>query len=183
MTISISSREAYFWRWALAVVATIFVTLFTGQPLAELLDNQNVRAAIFLLVMGLIGAMMVVHALKTRPRRGEIAVWLGVTAVYVMFFLRLGMPERSHLMEYSVLAVFVHKAIDERLGAGRRRPVSALLAFLLTFLVGVVDETIQLFLPDRVFDPADMFFNGSAAALALGAAALLDWVRGKRSKE
>ena len=85
--------------------------------------------------------------------------------------------ERSHLIEYGVVALFVHEALTERASHGRRVPAPALLAVLATALAGVLDECIQLFLPSRVFDPLDMLFNVLAAAMAVTASISLRWAR------
>lgn len=150
----------------------------------ELLANQDIRAAIFLLVMLLVAAAIIAHGLKTRPSRIEITLWLGIAAVYIMFFLRLGMPERSHLMEYSVLAIFINKALQERVSQGKHVPKPALLAFVATFAIGVLDECMQIFLPNRVFDMNDILFNGLAGLMAIGSALVLTWLhqRIKRTK-
>ena len=172
-----SSREKHLWLWAFLVFAAIFSTLFIGQPLAILFKNQDIQAAVFLLVMVLVGATMLVHGIKTKPGKIEITILLGIIAVYIMFFLRLGLPERSHLMEYSVLAIFIHKAITERVRQGIKIRMPALLAFVATFLIGVFDECIQIILPNRVFDPTDIMFNGIAAAMAIGSSVVLTWAR------
>lgn len=177
MSIFTSSREKRLWLCVLLVIIAIYSTLFLGQPLAELFESQDFRAAIFLLVMLLIGTTILIHAIKTKPSKTEITFILGIIAVYIMFTLRLGMPERSHLMEYSVLAIFVHQAINERLRNGKQIPVPALISFILTFLIGVIDECIQLFLPNRVFDTQDIVFNGMAAVAALGTYTVILWIR------
>ena len=171
-----SSREKHLWIWSFAVLTTIFSTLFIGQPLARLFGNQDVRAVVFVLVMILVGATIIIHALKTKPGKVEITLLLGIVAVYIMFFLRLGMPERSHLMEYSVLAIFIHKAIIERVNQGKQIRWPALLSFFLAFLIGVVDECIQIILPERVFDTDDIIFNAMAVAMAIGSCVVLAWV-------
>lgn len=182
MPLFTSSREKQFWLWALAVLAAIFSTLFLGQPLAELFGDQNIQAAIFLLVMFLVGVAILIHAIKTKPSKVELTIWFGIVAVYVMFILRLGLPERSHLMEYSVLAIFIHKAITERVNQGKLIPRPALVAALFTSLIGVLDECIQIFLPDRVFDTNDIIFNGMAVAMAIGTRVFLAWVRKRMRK-
>ena len=102
---------------------------------------------------------------------------LGVAAVYLMVFARMGIPERSHLFEYSVLAVFIYEALLERANQGRRVPVPALLAFLATSLFGVFDECIQAILPSRVFELQDILFNVLAAVMAVLASVALGWAR------
>ncbi len=117
--------------------------------------------------------------LKVRPGGVEIGVGLGVAATYLMVFVRMGIPvvERTHLIEYGVVAVFVYAALTERRSQGRRVPAPALLAVLATSLIGVLDECIQAFLPSRVFDPRDILFNVLAAVMAVAASALLGWIR------
>ena len=84
--------------------------------------------------------------------------------------------ERTHLVEYGVVAAFMHEALTERTD-GERRVLAALLALLGATLAGALDECIQLFLPNRVFDPQDLFFNFSAAAMAVAASAAMGWAR------
>ncbi len=177
MPLFTSSREKHLWVWAFLVFVSIFSTLFIGRPLARLLGNQDVQAVIFLMAMLLIGAAILVHSLQAKPSKIEAVTWLGIAAVYTMFFLRLGMAERSHLIEYSVLAIFVHKAIAERKDQGRQIQRPALLSLVITFLIGLLDECIQLFLPHRVFDPWDILFNGIAVTMAIGSRVVLSRVR------
>lgn len=182
MPLFTSSREKRLWLCAFLVLLTIFSTLFLGQPFAELLASQDVQAVFFLLVMVLVAAAIIAHGLKTKPNRIEITLLLGMAAVYIMFFLRLGLTERSHLMEYSILAIFIHMALKERLIQRKHVYKPALLAFIVTFLIGVLDECIQIFLPNRVFDINDILFNGLASLMAIGSALALNWVH-KRIKK
>ena len=121
--------------------------------------------------------VVVTLALKARPRGIEIGVALGLATVYLLLIVRMALPvtERTHLIEYGVLAVLIHEALLERASRGRRVPVPALLAVLLTALIGVIDECIQAFLPGRVFDPIDIIFNMLAGAMAVAASVLLRW--------
>ena len=59
----------------------------------------------------------------------------------------------------------------------------ALIAFLAAFVIGFLDEFFQLFIPDRVFDPIDIFFNGFVAFMAIGVSSAIRWVRKRMSKE
>lgn len=174
-----SSREKRLWFYTLIVLAAILSTLFIGRPVISILSDQNVQAVIFVIVMLLIGVTMVMHGLKLKPGKIEIAIWIGFASVYIMLFLRLGLAERSHLMEYSVLAIFMHMALLEREYKKEKSLKPALLAFLLTLLIGVLDECIQIFLPGRVFDPNDMLFNGIAAFMAIGVRVALQFIRKK----
>ena len=181
MTLFASARERRLWLWTLAVVAAIYSTLgLTGTLAGALRDYGLLDVSIWVMfAMFLVGATILTQGLKVRPRGAEIAVALGVTAVYLLLFLRSSaLPEeRTHLMEYGVLGVLIHEALAERASQGRRVPLPPLLAVLATALLGVLDEVIQWFLPNRVFDPQDILFNLLAGTTSIGAVLALAWAR------
>ncbi|WP_086478451.1 VanZ family protein [Arenibacter amylolyticus] len=172
-----SSKEKHLWGWTLVVFAAIVATLFMGEPLVKFFGSQDVQALVFVLGMVLAGTAILINAIKRKPGRMEWVLWFGVLAVYVMLFLRLGLPERSHLFEYSILAILVQDALIERKNNGSYKGSPALWAMLMVFSVGVLDEIFQLFLPYRVFDPLDILFNGFVIAVAIGAKVMLTWGR------
>lgn len=181
MGLFVSRRERRLWLWTAALVVAIYSTLGLAGTLAEkLYDAGLLDAALFLLGMLLVGATVLIHGLSLRPGGAQIGVALGVATVYFMVFFRMTLPERSHLIEFGVVAVFVYEALRERVARGGRVRMAPVLTVLLTGLVGAVDEVIQLFLPNRVFDPVDMVFNVLAAALAVAARAVLGWARRRR---
>ncbi|THH35585.1 VanZ family protein [Neolewinella litorea] len=138
----------------------------------------------FLFLTGcfLVSATVVTQGLKTWPGPADAALVIGVATAYFMILVRMTSPvERSHLIEYGVVAVFILEALRERIRQGHRVAAPALLAILFTTLIGVVDESLQLFIPDRVFDPVDMLFNAGAAALAVGMSLLLNRWHRRRS--
>lgn len=75
------------------------------------------------------------------------------------------------------MAILIFEALDERVSQGGWVPVPAILAIILTSLIGTVDELIQLFLPNRVFDLTDILFNFLAALTTVIILVLLGWVR------
>ena len=178
MSIFRSSQEKQLWIYITIVVIIIFLTLFIGNPLREWLSNQSLQAIYFLMGMFLVGATILAHGINLKPNKIELAIWFGFTAMFLMFFLRLGLPERSHLIEYSVLTIFIHRALSERFKTGKRlKPV--LFALTLAFSIGVIDEALQLIIPKRVFDPLDILFNGIVILMAIAGSELLRWVRRK----
>lgn len=179
MSFFTSEKEKRRWFYVLLVLTAIFAALFFGQPLIKIFGDQNIQAIIFVLGMLLVGAAIIIYGLKTQPRKTELVIWLGLAAVFIMLFLRLGLPERSHLFEYSILAIFIHGALLERAKNKRLIFKPALLAFLTTSTFGTLDECVQLFLPDRVFDTNDILFNGFAAFMAIGARVGLQFLRKK----
>ena len=176
-----SERERRLWAWTLAVVVAIYSTLGLARTLFDLLGHLDLGVGLFLACCLLVVATAVTQGLRVRPGGAEIAVALGVVAAYLLVFVRTSIPtERSHLIEYGVVALFIHEALAERASHGRRVPAPALLAVLAATLIGVVDECIQLALPSRVFDPIDMLFNLLAAVMAVTASSALRWVRVRR---
>ncbi len=182
MPLFTSPREKRLWLYALIGLIAIFSTLALGRPLQEMLSNQIIQTAFFLTGMILIGITITLHGLKVRPSKTEMAIWFGLAAIYVLFIFRLGAPERSHLIEYSVLAILIHMALIERTRQKNQIIKPGWLALVLAIVIGVTDECIQIFLPDRVFSRQDMMFNGLAALMAIGATMILKWTRKKFRK-
>ena len=163
-----SARERRLWAWTLALVVAIYSTLGLAATLVGKLP-EDLFGQVFFYALLIIGVVILTQGLKVRPGGIEIGVALGVLAVYLMVFARMGrgIAERSHLLEYGVVAVFIYEALTERASQGRRVPVPALLAFLAASTIGVLDECIQAILPSRVFEWVDILQNFLAALMAV----------------
>ena len=176
-----SRRERRLWIWALAVVLAIYSTADLARVLADALRESGLlehTATMFSGGMLLIGIMILVQGLRERSRGVEVGFALGVTAIAILGLARgIAAAERSHLIEYSVLSLIIHEALVERRRRGRRVPMPAVLAIAATTFLGVVDECIQFFLPERTFDLFDIAFDLLASVLAVGSSASLRWLR------
>lgn len=179
MTVFKSSKEKRRWLYVLVVVLAIYATLFIGQPLQLLLQDQNIQAALFLVGMALSATAIILQGVKPQTSKREIAVWIGLSAVYLMLFLRLGLPERSHMIEYSILGIFVLTAFLERYNDQGEKVIPVVSAIIVSILIGTIDELIQIYIPDRVFDPIDIVFNSLAIVMAIFSFLTIRWVRGK----
>jgi len=121
-----SNRERRLWVWTAVVVAAIYSTLGLARTLTDKLGNDFFDVWLFLLGCILVLLTVITQGLKVRPGGAEIAVALGVAAAYLLILVRMSAAtERSHLVEYGVVAVFIHEALRERAGQGRRVPVPA----------------------------------------------------------
>lgn len=182
MTLFASSREKRLWLWTLLVVATIYLTLGVAGAVAGILGESGLLAAApFVLGVVLVGAAVVTLRVRPRPGWAELGVWLGIAAAYLMVFVRMASPvERSHLIEYGLVAAFIHEALLERKRQGRRVPAPGLIAIVVAALLGWIDEGIQALLPNRVYDIQDVLFNTLAATMAVAARAALAWARQRK---
>jgi len=176
----VSDRERRLWTWVLVVVVGIVSTLGLARTLSGFLRETGLLGAAFAFGMLLVAAAIVANALKARPGGVEIGIGLGVAAVYLLVLVRMANPvERTHLIEYGVVALLIREALSER--ARHRRVVAPqLLAVLTASVIGTLDECIQAFLPSRVFDPRDLLFNVLASVMAVVASAALGWARRRK---
>ena len=164
-----SDRERRLWVCSLAVLVAIYSTLGLAGTLAGVLRDHNLMRASFFFLMFLTMATIVGSGLRRRPGRREVWVALGVTAVYGMTVLRMGVSpeERTHLFEYGIVAVLIYQALSERSQNGRGVRAPAALALVVTVLLGWLDEGIQALLPNRVYDNFDVASNALAALMAI----------------
>lgn len=172
-----SDRERRLWTWVFVVVMTIYSTLGLAAKLVGHVDG-GLLAVAFATCLVFVGVAILTQGLRVRPGGIEIGVAIGVATVYVLLGVRMAIPERSHLMEYGVLAVLVYEAISERVSQGHCVRISSVYAFLLTSLFGFLDECIQAVLPSRVFDWRDVMFNTLAALTAIAGMVALRCAQG-----
>jgi len=173
-----SRRERWLWLSASLVVAAIALTLVIGPVLAELVRYREVLDAGFVVGLLLVGATVVALALHARARGIELGIVLAGVAICTLVVTRAGLSaaERTHLIEYAILAALIHAALEERGANGRPVPHPAITAIVATTLVGVLDELVQAILPGRVFDPIDIAFNTAAAVTAVSLGVALRWL-------
>lgn len=173
-----SNRERRLWTWTLTVVVAILATLGLARSLADAVGETAWSVPLFIIACLLVLATILTQGLRVRPSGAELCVALGVVAAYILVFVRMTIAtERSHLVEYGVVAVFVYEALLERTSQGRQVPFPALLAVVGTSLLGILDESIQWMLPSRVFELQDILFNVLAAVMAVTTSAALRWAR------
>ena len=179
-----SSRERKLWYWAGVAWAVIFASIWLAGTIAEFLRDRGLISNAIWLVLFLVALAVLINGIRSRTSGFEFIIWIGLFAVYLMVMLRMTLPEeRSHLIEYSVLALFIFEALRERAANKPGLKYPALWAIGITTALGILDECIQLFVPIRIFDPIDIFFNFLAAILAIGGSVVLQWVRGLAAKK
>jgi hypothetical protein len=151
--------------WIGLVYATIPFVRIAREAFVEVFPAKVIGYAVMIVVIGVVAAATA-HLRRSRDRLGVADVaWLsGVSVVFLFWTSRLmGSPEEAvHFLEYGLLGVLLHRALDDRI-PDRTIFVAATLAGI---SVGTVDEIIQWLVPDRYFDFRDIFLNGGAVALS-----------------
>lgn len=165
-----SDRERRLWLWTAATIVAIYSTLGVARTVADSLRERNLLRISIAVMLLIILTPSAWRWAKSRPDRREAAAALGVAFAYWMVWIRMSSwEERTHLVEYGIVAVLIHMALLERTSNGRDVPMPAVLAVAATALLGLLDEAIQAVLPNRVFDVRDVFFNFVAAFMVIAA--------------
>jgi len=163
-----SERERRLWLLVAAAVALIYGTLAVAPTVAAFLRSRALLGGAFIAGVILIGLAILLLGAGTRPRPIQVGIVLGLVAVLMLAPIRIALPEeRTHLIEYGVIALIVYEALTERIRNGRTVRARFLIALSITGAFGIGDELIQWVLPNRVFDPEDIVVNLAAAAIAL----------------
>jgi hypothetical protein len=170
--------------WILAGLVTlgIYSTAVVARSISTILRSAGMLEAVFAVGVLLVLGTVIVFAFTRGAGGPEVAVVLGVAAVYLLLFVRIEIPEeRTHLIEYGVVAMLLLEALKERASQGASVPMPAVTAMLATVVAGAVDEGIQWAVPNRVFDLRDVGFNALAGAMAVLSVLAVRWVRQRRA--
>ena len=115
------------------------ISLACNDVFSRLID-EDIILPVFAITGGVLIALV---AIARRARLGgrEIGLLLGLVAVWVMVIARIAIPEeRTHLIEYALLAGLVQQALVERQRNDRFGGRPALAAFAVASTAGIVDE-------------------------------------------
>ena len=152
----------------------IFTSLF-WTPDQQALWNQAIQLYLFAGGLLLSTLAVLLYAIRIKIGKIELLFWLVLLTTITLFVFRLGAPERSHLLEFCSLTICVHKALLERFGTHQIR--TAFLTAFICITVGLIDESLQAVLPNRVFDTEDIVFNSLVVLTTLGVSFLLQKAR------
>lgn len=185
MTLFSSVREKRLWLAALLVLVAIYATLGFSGSLAGYVRDRNLLTPFFILGLFMVLGTILTHGLKTKPKGMEIVTGLGIVAAYLLLFTRISVPEdaHGHLVEYSLVAIFIYEALRERKNQGHKLRNPALTTLLIGLFLSFLDEGIQALLPSRVFDPKDLLFDILAVVFAIASSMLLTWIRQRINRE
>ncbi len=154
---------------ALALALILLTLPYVGR-LRAALGDEGVRLPLFILFTTAGLGFLAIHL---RLFRGQPARWFGLGLFLLLFGLVfvllkgpnpvVGLVEKVHLLEYSVLAVLFWRAFHRRLPG----PQIYVHGLLFTMLAGLLDEYVQHLLPLRVGEIRDVWINLVAGGLGL----------------
>ena len=167
-----SKKERNYWIAAFTVVASIYATLGLAGSLADVFIEEQLFTYLFIGCFFLTGIIMIGFGLSKNVRLSNWFLYLALFVGLVMMFTRSGisMVERTHIFEYGLVGVLIFNALTERFQSTLR---AAFIAFFLTSLFGIIDECIQYFLPNRVFDTLDIIRNTVAGFIGISVTVIL----------
>lgn len=158
----------------------VILGLFRGRALVQVFDGNGVWPlevivtlgaflflAVIVFILGVRQQRQIISSSTERCYRSllilvEIGFFVGISELIMQSSV-----ERIHLLKYSALSflLFFSQAPGASLSPLWR-------AFLLSSLIGVTEESAQIFIPERVFDLRDILLNSWAALNGLILAAL-----------
>lgn len=174
-----SNKERYFWTLVAMTQIAIWASLGFAGKLVQKFEGTHILTLAFVVGFLVMITVIVSGVFSRKPTGKEIWVLTGITTVYAMIVVRMGVPtlERTHLFEYALVAVLVFHAFLERYSNKPNMIKVALFSIILTGLLGWIDEEIQRILPNRVYDIRDILFNILAGVMTVTACSLLTWKR------
>lgn len=159
------------WLFVVIIVAIIYATLPIARGLANRIEGAGYGKVLYIgpaVIIGLVLfiAMILIFKKPIPYRLVRVLGMIIVASLYGLFlkYLEKIPIERIHLLEYGILAIFAQRAFENRV---KDLLDSYLYAAFLTAIVGLYDELIQGFLPDRVCDSRDVLTNGISGILGL----------------
>lgn len=167
LTVRRPQREWISWllvaAWVLVIMATLPFARAIRDALKDVVGDGIFIVAVVIAIIASAG-LAVAHLGRTNSLKSANVFWLIVVfATILTLSARVQYPiEAVHFVQYGVLGLlaygaFAHRIYDLGVYAA---------AMLFCAIIGIVDETIQWALPDRVWDIRDIGFNAMAGCLA-----------------
>ena len=154
----------------------MYATIPIARRLRDVADKMlggetGILTAIIVGIIALFGGLIVWRC-RSRPSVSRAGVaWLiaiGALLVYNAYRLRARPEEALHYLEYSMLGLFLFRALGLHVRDWLVYPG----VMLLGATIGALDEVIQWATPSRIYDWRDVAFNASALILMLAAVLL-----------
>ena len=146
------------WKWLGLYTLLIYITIPFGTWLVPII----VKLKLFqnLLISFTLASLFLYAASKKNLK--EIIVSILVITIFSFLIFSLKLPEeRLHYVEYGILGFIIFKTIQ--IDSTKK----LIYGILFVFIIGLFDEIIQYFLPNRVGDIRDVFMNLGGGILGI----------------
>jgi hypothetical protein len=163
-----NAQEKKNWLFVFGWVALIYATL-PVMPLVSRLLREVIpfTPVVNTLLIGILAGILWRGFRNARP--SSVAALFCIAGIYLYFIMTMRITEEKiHFIQYGVLGYLLYEALRSRLQGWRLYAG----AFVLTSVLGAIDEGLQYILPGRYYQLEDIFLNILSGALALA----LIWV-------
>ncbi len=163
-------------KWILIIceILLIYSTLYIVRFITMFLRERGLLSLTIYTMTAVFFLLVALYVLRLKPPILSILLLIPILGAYGVLFLKMKIPvERIHLLEYGLLGFMLTGVLNDRWRAGR----SAGGALAGAATAGYVDEAIQYFLPNRVYDLRDVGFNALAGFSGIVVFAVLHWVQ------
>jgi len=157
--IEVKSARTLWFLTAICIYAASFTGRFIQKAFPSLVDLIPLVGAILFLAL--------FYYLKQKKLTRSALIILAVLALGALIsesFIQMAI-ERSHYYKYSLLGIFSFLSISSKSPAK-----TIMIALFAAALIGIVEETAQLGIPNRYFDWRDIGINLFSAAFGVMAA-------------
>lgn len=159
------------WTLVGAWVTLIYITVPVARELRNWIDTEIGSWSFVVFAFGSIAVAVIISVRSLLTRRLPLSAWvwlIGALSLFALYIYELrDIPEEAlHVFQYGMLSILVYRAMTHHL----RNYNIYIAASLMVGMFGIIDEYIQWFVPDRVFDLRDIrtnFFAGLLAQLTI----------------
>ena len=158
------------WLWVCLYSAMIFSSIPTVRGFQkftyETAGKEFFIYSVLFVITAAVAMFLYILIFRLRARDISRYIWLllcGGAYFYLAIILGKHPEESVHLIEYSLLALLVFRALNHRI----RDWTVYLTSALMVALIGSIDEFMQWLTPGRIWDYKDLGINAAAGALLL----------------
>ncbi len=163
------------WIVIICEILLIYSTLYIVRFITTFLSERGLLSLTIYTMTSVFFLLVALYVLRLKPSVLSILLLIPILGAYGALFLKMKiLVERIHLLEYWLLGFMLTGALNDRWRPRR----SAGIALAAAATAGYVDEAIQYFLPNRVYDLRDVGFNALAGFGGIVVFAVLHWVQG-----
>lgn len=163
----IFKKKSHAWLWVAGFVMFLYVSSVYGRIVYNYIRHYDAIIMVLRFFVPICGGGSVVLLYGWFRKRSVFDVFLFLfglgAALYAERFAYYPV-EKVHFVEYGALGFLMCRAVGL---SCRKTWLIAIGAFCLTTVVGVSDEIIQLYVPERVFDVRDIILNAVGAGLGV----------------